>query len=415
MKPTMTSSTANPSTTDETDPDHLFPDSEDEGTEDYKKGGYHPIKIGNVFKNRYQVVRKLGWGHFSTVWLCRDARNKGDMVALKVVKSAAHYTEAALDEVEILKTVTIKDPNFQSPVAHLLDNFFHKGPFGTHVCMAFPVLGKNLLALIKAFEHNGIPIHMVKAIAKQMLIGMDFLHSSCQIIHTDLKPENLLLLTPLTETVEYIKRGYRFVRESKTWEIRKPENESEEQKQPVEANVGDKFIVPDCLKIKIVDLGNACWVDKHFTTDIQTRQYRAPEVILGSKYDTTVDLWSVACIIFELATGDFLFEPKSGRNHDKNEDHLAQIMELLEKKIPKSMIQSGKHSKDFFSRTGELRSIHSLRFWPLQQVLTEKYKWSSKDAADMASFLLPMLEINPDGRISARKALQHSWLDGVVL
>ncbi len=35
-------------------------------------GGYHPVKIGDLFHNRYHVVRKLGWGHFSTVWLCWD-------------------------------------------------------------------------------------------------------------------------------------------------------------------------------------------------------------------------------------------------------------------------------------------------------------------------------------------------------
>ena len=72
-------------------------------------------------------------------------------------------------------------------------------------------------------------------------------------------------------------------------------------------------------KVKIVDLGNACWTYKHFTDDIQTRQYRAPEVLLGANYDTSVDIWSLACIVFELVTGDLLFDPQEGKCWDREE------------------------------------------------------------------------------------------------
>ena len=47
-------------------------DSEDEGKKDYRKGGYHPVKIGDVYNGRYVIEKKLGWGHFSTVWLASD-------------------------------------------------------------------------------------------------------------------------------------------------------------------------------------------------------------------------------------------------------------------------------------------------------------------------------------------------------
>ena len=85
---------------------------------------------------------------------------------------------------------------------------------------------------------------------------------------------------------------------------------------------------PD-LKVKIADLGNACWEHHHYTDDIQTRQYRSLEVILGSGYGTPADIWSTACMAFELATGDFLFEPHPGASYSKDEDHLAHIIELL--------------------------------------------------------------------------------------
>lgn len=83
--------------------------------------------------------------------------------------------------------------------------------------------------------------------------------------------------------------------------------------------------IDENVRVKVVDLGNACWTHHHFSTKIQTRQYRSPEVILGVNYDTSSDLWSFACMIFELITGDFLFEPRKGESYNKNDDHLAQV------------------------------------------------------------------------------------------
>ena len=79
----------------------------------------------------------------------------------------------------------------------------------------------------------------------------------------------------------------------------------------------------------MVDMGNACYIDEHFSDIIQTRQYRSPEVIIRADYDTSADMWSLACTVFELVTGDYLFEPKKGKSYTKNEDHLALITELL--------------------------------------------------------------------------------------
>ena len=169
------------------------PDEED--FEDYCKGGYHPVRIGELFKcGRYVVVRKLGWGHFSTVWLARD-NVTGSHVAMKVVRSAAHYTETAMDEIKLLKRIVEAKPEHpgKKHVVGLIDWFQQKGPNGTHVCMVFEVLGENLLGLIKKWNHRGIPMPLVKQITKQVLLGLDYLHRECGIIHTDLKPENVLI------------------------------------------------------------------------------------------------------------------------------------------------------------------------------------------------------------------------------
>jgi serine/threonine protein kinase len=66
------------------------------------------------------------------------------------------------------------------------------------VCMSFEVLGPNLLTMIRRYHHKGIPIHIVKRITKQMLMGLDYLHHDCGIIHTDMKPEVILLYTVYT-------------------------------------------------------------------------------------------------------------------------------------------------------------------------------------------------------------------------
>lgn len=164
------------------------------------------------------------------------------------------------------------------------------------------------------------------------------------------------------------------------------------------------------IHCKLVDFGNACWTYKHFTDDIQTRQYRSPEVIMGARYSTPVDIWSMACMTFEVATGDHLFDPRSKAKHySRDEDHLALFMELLGK-MPKRLSSRGKYAREYFNRAGELRNIRRLNFWPLDKVLEEKYKFPEPHASAFSSFLLPMLDFAPDRRATAAEALRASWI-----
>uniref|UniRef100_A0A3Q3JZ83 non-specific serine/threonine protein kinase n=1 Tax=Monopterus albus TaxID=43700 RepID=A0A3Q3JZ83_MONAL len=169
-------------------------DEEQEDPTDYCKGGYYPVKIGDLFNGRYHVVRKLGWGHFSTVWLCWDLQKKR-FVALKVVKSAPHYTETALDEIKLLRCVRDSDPSdpYRETIVQLIDDFKISGVNGVHVCMVLEVLGHQLLKFIIKSNYMGLPLVCVKTITRQVLQGLDYLHTKCKIIHTDIKPENILL------------------------------------------------------------------------------------------------------------------------------------------------------------------------------------------------------------------------------
>lgn len=161
--------------------------------------------------------------------------------------------------------------------------------------------------------------------------------------------------------------------------------------------------------LTIVDMGNGCWTHHHYTSQIQTRQYRSPETIIGVPYGTSADIWSMGCMVFELLTGDFVFEPKRGINYGKDDDHLAQMIELLGP-MPKNFALSGKNSRKFFDSTGHLRRIRGLNYWPIDRVLIEKYRFKPEEALPLADFLKETFAWEPEKRASAQTLLDHPWL-----
>eukprot|EP01129_Flabellula_baltica_P014459 TRINITY_DN691_c0_g1_i1.p1 TRINITY_DN691_c0_g1~~TRINITY_DN691_c0_g1_i1.p1 ORF type:complete len:295 (+),score=59.80 TRINITY_DN691_c0_g1_i1:808-1692(+) len=283
--------------------------------------------------------------------------------------------------------------------------------------MVFEKLGCNLLTIIKMYRYKGIPIPLVRILAKQILIGLEFLHSKCSLIHTDLKPENILLMAPPFVQLEELADRSDNANDSEDDNNNSEDEDvvSERPRLPTDREgllraFGDN----ESYRCKIVDLGNACWTYKHFTSDVQTRQYRAPEVILGSKYDTPIDMWSVGCMVFELITGDLLFEPKAGKDFGKSDDHLAQMIELLGH-IPKHISSGGKNSNIYFNRRGQLLKIKNLKFWPLKDVLMDKYKYEEDEAGVISEFILSMIQFIPSQRATATEALSHPFVSGVDL
>ena len=159
-------------------------------------------------------------------------------------------------------------------------------------------------------------------------------------------------------------------------------------------------------------MGNACYLDNHYSDIIQTREYRSPEVILGGEYDETADIWSLACMLFELITGDYLFDPKKGKTYRKNDDHLALITEPIGPCHNTSWLQSNpKVWKCYEKKKMKLKNITKLNQWPLYNVFLEKYRLKDSEAGSLSDFLGQMLKWKPKDRASARELLKHPWLN----
>jgi serine/threonine protein kinase len=380
---------------------------EQEDPKHYRKGGYHPVKIGDCYHSRYYVAKKLGWGTFSTVWLCLDIVGK-QYVALKVIKSAPVHTASGLDEIDILKTALdrdVNDPN-RNKIVQLLNYFKISGVNGTHVCLVFEALCQNLMHLLYRSKFRGIPLANVKSIIRQVLEGLNYLHTKCKIIHTDIKPENILVC---------IDQAHKRKLASKITELSRQILHLPTSKFRTAARISlrphpDPALEECDVEVKIADLGNACFVNRPFTQYIQTQQYRSLEVILMAGYGTSADIWSTACMAFELATGICLFDPRSGRHYTRDEDHLACIAELLGK-IPTRIAKSGKRFHQLFNASGELWHVKPRKYRGLYELLTATHKWDHVQAQEFTAFLLPMLDFDPNRRATAESCLMHPWLN----
>uniref|UniRef100_T1IJZ1 non-specific serine/threonine protein kinase n=1 Tax=Strigamia maritima TaxID=126957 RepID=T1IJZ1_STRMM len=313
------------------------------------------VKFGDKFHNRYIIRCKLGWGNFSNVWMCWDERDQR-RVALKITKTAIQINDDALIEIKLLEHIQrcTNDASHKGRIVQLLDKFMISGVNGTHVCSVFEIAGVDLLKLLNRSGNPGIPLNTVKSIMRQVLEALDYLHTTCGIIHTDIKLENICIV----------------------------ENPSCSGRKN------------DPLIATIADFGSACLVDLHFCPVIQSSPYRSPEVLLGLEYGPSADIWSAACMAFVLATGNFLFPSHCGDRLEA-ENHLARIVKVLGDFSVES-------SREIFTLEGKLRGIF--------EVLTRNCDWDYTDAFQFAEFLLPMLAIDPNKRSSAKDILKHPWL-----
>lgn len=287
-------------------------------------------------------------------------------VAIKIVRSVKRYHESALIEAEILKDVNSRGDRGQSLCAVMLRRF--DLPQG-HCCLVFECLGRSLYDFMKTHGFKPFPLFCVRDFARQLLDALDFIHSF-GLIHTDLKPENILLKS--------------------------------NKERPYRLPDGSDQQVPASTSIKLIDFGGATYDRDKKSTVINTRQYRAPEVILGLGWSIPSDLWSAGCIIAELYKGDLLFA-----THD-NSEHLA-LMERIIGRLPLDMVS---RSKQFGSTVFDVYGWHKMELSSSSKTHVRKnaqlenlVKGDDKNSG-FSGLLRSLLTIDPAVRSTAIDALK---------
>lgn len=401
--------------------------SDTETPTSYKKGGFHPVRIGDRMSH-YIIVEKLGFGHYSTVWKGYDENvsttHPNKLVAIKIQKSNIDYSDAALDE--ILMVEQVHEDGVCPFVVNMIDKFEHHGPHGTHWCMVYELMRMDMY---KFYNQYAVSPQVLKWVAFQLLNAVKRLHSK-HIIHTDIKPDNVLLSLPYLENPEKLLIKCKYDREvsrraelelltyaglSKNAKRRTKEKLEKIKKTPLPPDGDD---MPDYIErnkpypfnVKLGDMGAGCWTYNKFGDDIVTRPYRPPEVFLRCGYSNSVDIWSVACTLYEIATGECLFYVSSKSKH-REEEQLAQIMEVCGT-IPKWMLKTGKHTSKYFKRDFTLKHTKISQTDLCDRMINEVDPsiWSADECVEFIEFLYPMLLIDPKKRYSAAKMLESSWL-----
>ncbi|KAF8900306.1 kinase-like domain-containing protein, partial [Mucidula mucida] len=161
--------------------------SQQEPSSRYERGGYHPVSVGEIYNSHYTVVRQLGWGVYSTVWLVQDARD-GTLASMKVLVGDLTDDRTGIDELGMLKTVHSRNPlsSGYPHICHLLDNFVHHGPNGDHRCLILEAMPFNMLEIHNAFRSasDAMPLFVIQRVAQQVLLALQYIHEECGLVHT---------------------------------------------------------------------------------------------------------------------------------------------------------------------------------------------------------------------------------------
>ncbi|XP_034670435.1 putative dual specificity tyrosine-phosphorylation-regulated kinase 3 homolog isoform X2 [Drosophila subobscura] len=332
---------------------------------DNEQGAYIHIPHDHV-AYRYEMLKIIGKGSFGQVIKAYDHKTH-EHVALKIVRNEKRFHRQAQEEIRILHHLRRHDKYNTMNIIHMFDYF----TFRNHTCITFELLSINLYELIKKNGFKGFSLQLVRKFAHSLLQCLDALYKN-EIIHCDMKPENVLL------------------------------------KQQGRSG------------IKVIDFGSSCFENQRIYTYIQSRFYRAPEVILGAKYGRAIDMWSLGCILAELLSGHALFP---GENES---DQLACIIEVLG--MPnKTLLATSKRSKTFFSPKGYPRYCtvrtmsdgmvvliggQSRRGKPRGPPCSKSLSKAMDGCKDplFLNFIRGCLEWDADKRLTPAEALKHPWL-----
>jgi dual specificity tyrosine-phosphorylation-regulated kinase 2/3/4 len=306
--------------------------------------GYYKAVKGDHLAYRYEIKELLGTGTFGQVFSCYDHKTSSN-VAVKIIRNKKVYRKAGDLENKILQQLARTDPLDINCIVKKQGSFEFRG----HLCIIFELLSLNLFQFLHKNDFKGLAVPLVRRIATQLLMAMKTAHSA-DIIHCDLKPDNILL---------------------------KHEKKS---------------------SIKVIDFGSACQEGNKVFEYVQSRYYRAPEIVIEAPYGKMIDIWSIGCIIVEILTGSPLFPGDSE-------------LELFKKHVevlgmpPKDFASKGKRSKYYINSNGRLKA-HVL---PGSKKLSEILIGFDDT---VINFVENCLKWVPEERITAESGLSHTWIKG---
>ncbi|KAF7548878.1 hypothetical protein G7Z17_g6771 [Cylindrodendrum hubeiense] len=371
---------------------------EEELFPDYIASRYYPVRIGEVLRDRYQIVGKLGFGASSTVWLARDLDGRRH-VALKLFVHSKSMGEQLDHELIMYKRISAssaKHPG-RGAVRELLDSFDVPGPDGSHRCLVHPPLWESVLTFLHRNPVRRLPVPVLAFVLRRLFLALDFLHTECQIIHTDIKADNIMFgieddsVFSAFEEQELLDPSPRKLVDGRaiyaSRELQMPKNWG----APV-----------------LCDFGAAVAGDTEHLEDIQPDVYRAPEVILEAPWSYEVDIWNTGCMIWDLFEGDHLFtgcDPESQTYRSRA--HLAEMIALLGQP-PQALLHSGKSSHKFFTDKGDFRKDIAL---PESTSLEEKeIGLEGESQQRFLAMMRKMLHWDPSKRSSAKALADDEWI-----
>ncbi|KAH6903313.1 kinase-like domain-containing protein [Coprinopsis sp. MPI-PUGE-AT-0042] len=289
----------------------------------YCPGGYHPVHLGDTFKDgRYTVVNKLGYGSYSTVWLVRD--EIGDSLASLKILTADASEHSSGSELEVLRRSATGSGEGKRFVLQFIDSFFHQGPNGEHLCVVTEVSGPNLATFLWGYAPEGSDLdcltpELSRAFVLQIARGVEYLHS-CGIVHGDIPLGNVLYHLPILSTMKSSEEVEKYFGAPETLEMRLWKGRNPPFKVPHSPRyvVGlpdytlffrQLFDTPSLAELRICDFSESS-LHSPDTFPYGTKRklncpkvHRAPEVIFDDLASPASDMWALGSTMHQIMTG----------------------------------------------------------------------------------------------------------------
>lgn len=253
-------------------------------------------KSGEILNKRYRVLNEVGDGGFSDVYLAVDLETNKNVI-IKSYRKLETFREAAIREIKIMQILNKLDKE-QTYFVEFYGSFYFK----KHLCLIFQQYGISLyqaLVAVKQFSLN-----ITRIIMRQVCEATALLHHN-GMIHTDIKPENILL------PVDYDLKNFDHIYSEAPSQI---PSDSDDGQIGMESHTDEVSSKMD-LDIRLIDFGSLSTSNKWHYILATTRRYRAPEILLGERWGVECDIWSLGCIMIELVLGYIPFDAKDDLDH----------------------------------------------------------------------------------------------------